>query len=261
MLEQTKTLKYDILTKFDDSYDRVRHMKDYYKGETAYILGTGPSIDKISSFEKLNDKLVISMKQSLRYVSTADFHLLNFCNLTRYNYENNNTIVGWTIWDQHQPNTILQNFSCDFILPTYKLNDGRADLDNSIAFNLDKLDLLDMNKELSRPWGPGTMYELAIPLALYLGCKKIVTIGWDLFASELNKFSNDTESLYQPHCYNDNDLQFIETNTKINKKEILGVINSTKHLYEWLDKRGIELEIVDPLGNNPAYKQFKRITL
>ena len=28
----------------------------------------------------------------------------------------------------------------------------------------------------NQPWGPGIMYEMAIPLALYLGCNKIVFV-------------------------------------------------------------------------------------
>ena len=45
---------------------------------------------------------------------------------------------------------------------------------------------MDINNNFARPWGPGTMYEMAIPLALYMGCSKIVTIGWDLFKNTLN---------------------------------------------------------------------------
>jgi hypothetical protein len=103
------------------------------------------------------------------------------------------------------------------------------------------------------------MYELAIPLALYLGCTNIVTLGWDLFKSSLKRYKNDDESLdNQPHCYNNNDLVFKETNTSITKKEIIGVINSTKLLYEWLQNRGVNLTIIDPHNDNPAYKKIPK---
>ena len=263
MHKNTPILKKEINSQFDDSYDRVKHLKDKYKGETAYILTSGPSVNDIPEEllnEKLKDKLVISIKQSIdRVPNITDYHLLNFCNLTRYNYPNENTIVGWAVWDNNQPLQIIQNFPLDFILDTFKLNDGSPKLENSVAFNLDQFDLLDINNSMPRPWGPGTIYELGIPLALYFGCTKIVTIGWDLFKSSISRYKNDEESLYQPHCYDNNNLEFKETNTSVTKKEIVKVIKSTEKLYYWLKDKNVELEIVDPHGDNPAYSKIKKI--
>jgi hypothetical protein len=262
MHKNTSQLKQQMLSQYDESYDRVKHLKDKYKGETAYILASGPSFKEFDSNflnEKLKDKLVISIKQTLNSVpNIVDYHLLNFCNLTKYTYPNPDTIVGWTVWDNNQPNVIMNNFPCDFILDTFKLNDGSPNIENSMAFN-DSWDFLDMDKIMSRPWGPGTMYEIAIPLALYFGCNKITTIGWDLFGSSVDRYKNEKEALTQPHCYDNNSLVFKETDTAITKKEILGVIKSTEPLYNWLQTKELELEIVDPVGNNPAYEKIKRI--
>ena len=261
MHKNTPKIKEYINSHFDDSYDRVKYLKNKYKGETVYILGTGPSIDKISSkdLNKLKNKFVISMKQSLSYVPDSDIHLLNFCNLDTYKYSNPNTIVGWSVWDSVQPHQIINNFSHDFILDIFKLNDMSPNIENSVAFNLDQIDLLDMNNDLSRPWGPGTMYEIAIPLALYLGCTKIITVGWDLFGSSIDRYKDDKEALTQPHCYDNSSLIFKETDTAITKKEIIGTINSTESVYKWLQSKNVDLEIVDPNGNNPAYEKIKRI--
>tara|TARA_B100000287_G_scaffold406514_1_gene431050 strand:- start:518 stop:1315 length:798 start_codon:yes stop_codon:yes gene_type:complete len=260
MHKNTPQIKKFINENFDDSYERVSYFKNKYEGETAYILGTGPSINDIpkKDFEKLKDKLVISMKQTLSSVPDADYHLLNFCNLTKYEYKNENTIVGWSVWDGNQPHTIINNFDNDFILPTYKLNDGSVDLENSIAFNLDQLDKLDIDSGMARPWGPGTMYEMAIPLAVYFGCNKIVTLGWDLYGTEIDRYKDDIESLTQPHCYNNEDLEWTNTDTSITRKEIVGVIKSTKMIKKWLNDKGVDLEIIDPNGNNPAYKSIKK---
>ena len=92
MHKNTPILKKEINSQFDDSYDRVKHLKDKYNGETAYILTSGPSVNDIPEEllnEKLKDKLVISIKQSIdRVPNITDYHLLNFCKLTRYNYPN-----------------------------------------------------------------------------------------------------------------------------------------------------------------------------
>lgn len=253
MHKNTPDIKKYINTHFDESYDRIKYFKNQYKGETAYILGTGPSLNDIPSLDFLKDKLVISMKQSISRVPDTDFHLLNFCNLTQYQYSNPNTIVGWTVWDNNQPQIIVNNFPCDFILPTFKLGDGTPKLENSVAFT-DKWDALDMDNTLERPWGPGTMYELAIPLALYFGCTNIVALGWDLYGTEISRFKDDKETLTQPHCYNNDDLIYKNTDTAITRKEIVKVIESTKPLYEWLQNKGVDLTIIDPLNNNPAYE-------
>ena len=249
MHKNTPKIKEYINSHFDDSYDRVKYLKNKYKGETVYILGTGPSIDKISSkdLNKLKNKFVISMKQSLSYVPDSDIHLLNFCNLDTYKYSNPNTIVGWSVWDSVQPHQIINNFSHDFILDIFKLNDMSPNIENSVAFNLEYLDtLLDINKSLPRPWGPGTIYELAIPLAVYMGCTKIITIGWDLYITGLHKYNekNDNEHLTPPHCYNSNNLDYKQTDTGITRKEVLQVIKSTENVYNWLQSKGIELEII-----------------
>ena len=263
MHKNTPNIKEQINSQYDDSYDRVKYLKNQYKGETAYILASGPSFTEILPSilkEKLKDKLVISIKQTFDSLpNLVDYHLLNFCNLTKYIYPNPNTIVGWTVWDNNQPNVIAENFPVDFILDTFKLNDGAPNIENSVAFNLEQIDLLDMNTNLSRPWGPGTMYEMAMPLAIYLGCTKIVTIGWDLFGSSVDRYKDNKEALTQPHCYDNKSLLYKETDTAITKKEIIGTINSTKSIHEWLESKKIDLEIVDPNGDNPAYKKIKRI--
>lgn len=255
MKSNFKEIKEYINSEFDDSYDRVKYLKDKFKNETAYICTAGPTFNNFSEEflrEKLKDKLVISIKQTQDVLKElTDIHLLNFCNLASYSYPNPNTLVGWTVWDNTQPNTIVQNFPVDFILDTFKLGDGTPNIENTISYT-EEWDWLDMNKNIGRAWGPGTMYESAIPLALYMGCNKIVTIGWDLFKDTLNNPKEDKKDWFYK------DLQFKQTKTVGSLKELEMVKNSTKGLYKWLSNRNIELTIIDPDGDNPAYKKIPR---
>ena len=248
-------IKKDIWS-FEEMYDRVRVLKDTFKGETAYICTAGPTFNTFSEDllkEKLQDELVISIKQTQNTLKElTDIHLLNFCNLTQYNYPNPKTIVGWAVWDNSQPNIIIENWPVDFILDTFKLVDGTPNLKNSISFT-GKWDWLDLNNSFARPWGPGTMYELAIPLALYMGCSKIVTIGWDLFKNTLNNPEKRNEDWFYKG------IQYQQTKTIGSIEELEMVKNSTKGLYEWLLSKEVELVIVDPDGDNPAYEKIKRI--
>lgn len=261
MHNNTKLFKDQIGKLYSDSYERVWHLKDAYKGETVYIVATGPSLNYIESFDFFKDKLVISIKQALHKIPDSDYHLLNFCNLSEYTYKNPDTIVGWTTWDNVQPYKILQEYKHDFILPSIKLGDGTGKLENSISFTKE-WDYLDIAKNMTRPWGPGIMYEMAIPLAVHFGCTKIITVGWDLFGEDLrSKSSTDSTSFYPSHNYKKDQLTQSSTGTNISMKEIIGVIESTESLNYWLNSRNVSLNIVDPLNNNPAHPSINRITL
>ena len=56
MHKNTFDIKNYINSQFDDSYDRVKYLKNQYKGETAYILTSGPSINDIPT-DYLNEKV------------------------------------------------------------------------------------------------------------------------------------------------------------------------------------------------------------
>ena len=255
MKNKFKDIKSNIWS-YEEMYDRVKVLKDQFKGETAYICTAGPTFNSFTEEflkEKLQNELVISIKQTQEKLKeVTDIHLLNFCNLAKYDYPNPNTVVGWAVWDNLQPQTIINNFPVDFILDTYKLNDGSGKLENTIAYS-NEWERIDIESSFSRPWGPGTMYEMAIPIALYMGCTKIVTVGWDLFKNTLNNPTNRTDDWFYQ------DVHFSQTKTVGSIEELETVKNSTKGLYEWLLARGVELVIVDPDGDNPAYDKIKKI--
>ena len=102
-----------------------------------------------------------------------------------------------------------------------------------------------IQKSFARPWGPGCMYELAIPLAVYSGCKKIVTIGWDI------GFPNQEDNHLHFHSQ--------KTDVKPQNNEIQEAIDSTTHLYDWFVEKDIDMKIISDI--NTADKRFKRITL
>ena len=95
MIKKTKELKKQI-QKYDSIEERLKHFKDKYKDETAYILTCGPSLSEHNENElneRLKDKLVMGIKQAYNKVSDiADFHLLNTYNLSPYSW-NNDSIV------------------------------------------------------------------------------------------------------------------------------------------------------------------------
>jgi hypothetical protein len=94
-------------------------------------------------------------------------------------------------------------------------------------------------------WGCGMMYEIGIPLALLLGCKKIVAVGWDL--GDPNKeFTHFDDDKVTRDCFPQ-------------EGELAETLKSTIALKRWFDERNIDFKILsDQSFINP---EFERITL
>jgi len=270
MKSQTSEIKNKIL-QLEEPEDRIRQLKDAYKGETAYIIASGPSLNNYTHEylqEFLSDKLTMSIKQSWNILKDqTDFHLLNFCNFAPYDWSNCKSIVTWAIFEQFHPDMIFQNrLACDAMIPIYRNSPmtGGGQGPDKMKFSLAERgdwDTMLLDENINQPWGPGIMYEMAIPLALYLGCKKIVTVGWDI--GDINSFSNgkddDTQRVFQEHFYGDEHNKIQYAKTSMGPREISSVAKSTESLYKWLNNRGIEWNMVS--DRNPGYEGIKRITL
>jgi len=255
----------------DDSFERLQMLKNEYKDDTAYIISAGPSLrnynkEKLKLF--LKDKFVIAVKQVYDLLQeVVDIHVLNFDNYKSYTYVNNsNTIVNFIINKHSQPYYILRNnIPCDFMLPLTRNHSGH---ENTIAARKD-FDSLDINKSFERPWGSGIMYESAIPLALYGGVSKIITLGWDI--GTINPGDEGKVRLKYDHFYADGkDGHKTEYSNNVIRTEVGGsagmgynetkmVIDSTEDLYRYLKNRNVELNIVS--DRNPAHSSIPRLEI
>ena len=65
---------------------------------------------------------------------------------------------------------------------------------------------------------------------MYLGCKKIVTIGWDI--GDLSSFDkgteDDTQRVFQEHFYGDEHEKIVYAKTSMGPREILSVAKAKK---------------------------------
>ena len=273
MRSDTADLKRNILTK-DDPEERLHILKDQYEGETAYVVAGGPSLNNYSMDylkDRLKDELVISIKQSYEPLKeVTDFHVLNFTNFKPYNWEDNQSIVTWTIFEQFHPQMIAQNnLECDLMIPIYRNNPntGGGAGPNKMAYSVAErgdFDLLRLDHPqvgFNQPWAPGIMYETCIPLALYMGCSKIVTIGWDI--GDLSSFErgedDDTQRVFQDHFYGDEHNDIVYAKTSMGPREVKSVAKSTEGMFYWLKDQGVEWNIVS--DRNPGYKGIPRIEL
>lgn len=239
--------------------ERILYLKDIYKGETAYYVTAGPSLgthDKKKLNDFLSDKLVCSVKHSYDYVGECvDFHLLNTWNHKKTKYVTDNTIVVYALaksyFKEHlefasmHPMDIFVPVSNPPFTMQHQTTAATREFDNLFSFR----------HGVEIKWGPGLTYELAFPIPLLLGCKKIITIGWDIgdpYAKwdSSQHFVSDESS---KEVYDD------EKGTQPQDGELIEAIESTKEFYDWSVKRGIDIKIVS--DRNPADKRFERITL
>lgn len=269
MLSRTKSIRNEMLT-LSDSYDRLKLLKNKYQDKTAYIVGTGPSlrdhnIDELKEF--LSDKFVLGIKQAHDVLGDiVDIHLMNFCNYKHYEY-NEDIIVSWIVYMQDQPYYIIENnIRCDFMMP---LTRNWGSHNTTIAAQRD-FDSLLIDNSFERPWGSGIMYESGLPIALYTGCKKIVTIGWDI--GNINENDKGKKLIKYDHFYADGgDMRKTEYDgvnvqkgspggsSGMSYDETKMVVDSTEDLHYFLEGIGVELNICSTI--NPAYEKIKRVKL
>ena len=273
MKSQTSKLRQELL-KLEEPEDRLKVLKNQYKDETAYIIAGGPSLkkyDKEFLNEFMADKLCMPIKQSYNLVKdVADFHLLNFCNFAPYDWSNNKSIISWAIFEQFHPQMIFENnFEADMFIPIFRNNPnvGGGVGPNKMIHSLSEKEDWDSMKldhpeyGMNQPWGPGIMYEMAIPLALYLGCRKIVTVGWDI--GDLSSFEkgteDDTQRVFQEHFYGNEHEKIVYAKTSMGPREIKSVANATKGIYQWLQKQNVSW-VIDS-ETNPGWEGIPRDTL
>ena len=254
--------------------DRMEVLKDTFKDETVYIIGAGPSlnthpVDKIK--DKLQNELVFCIKQSYHtFNEICDFQLINFTNLSPYQI-NPNHIAAWCYFHPQHPQMIIQNgWKVDLLYPMYgDGNDwkerGYEDKLGQSVFAEDRFEDFSFEKSIERPWGPGITYELAIPLAIHLGVKKIVTIGWDIGTLSLydDNLKDDIEGLnqnkvWQDHSYDVDKTQMLDK-FNMTKREVSLVANKFEGMYNWITSQGVEFNIIS--DRNPASDIIPRVEL
>ena len=239
-------VKEETRQNFNSLFDEVRSyslekkklevLKDSYKDKDCYILTCGPGLNQYTPEflkEKLKDKLVFAIKQAYDYApEIVDFHFFNVNNFQVYNYEKSKPIVVTNaaedelamihhIWSNEQKYDIFAFMPDD------------RDFSKSICKSLEFEKHLLENK-LERPWGPGMMTEIVIYMAVHLGVKNIYTIGWDL------EKPGETKS---HHYYGDRRL--IRPADPMKQEEIKLNIETTKHLYKWLQQKEIGLFVAN----------------
>ena len=172
---------------------KMSTLHNSFIGEDCYILNCGPSLsdydsERLSNF--LKDKLVLSVKQAYDLFSeVTDFHFFNCSNLPQResnfdpHYKNSKTTitVSSSNYEQYMRWKLNQSSDIFFKIPI------RTEINNEFLVRTGKIDDFLISKNLTRPCGPGIMYETVLFMAIHLGVKSITCIGWDLTKEKVNE--------------------------------------------------------------------------
>jgi len=153
-------------------------------------------------------------------------------------YDDDNTIVLFNVaksfQKEHLDIIVDNNHPCDIWFPV--LNPPYIDDTQTIQATKNYDLFWMMGEKCESIWGKSIMYSTAIPLALHIGCRDIVTIGWDLGTGE---------HFYEKE-YGDVDVKYTQE-----------AIDNTPELYDWCVENNINLRILS--NKNPADSRIERI--
>lgn len=193
--------------------EKLDYLQNYYKNKTAIIVGTGPEYkNQIDSIKTILDEnvILICMKQSIKdFDMICDFHVYNGDHFENYKYTKNcKPIVLYLNYSR--PNT--KNWRRT--LPIADINLFKRSFHGTNHIRKNIITELNNNQETNLfGWnddnlGVGenvcvhayhVMFEQGLPLAVNLGCNRIITNGW------VGGFSHGTK-LIRENVINDSDI-------------------------------------------------------
>lgn len=252
MILKTSTYKQHINT-LETVEERLQYLKNKYEDKTAVIVAPGPTLnehdhEKLRNlFKTRNDLVVIAIKQAYDITKeTTDFHILNTYNFDKYNgydYANLDLIIFYGLSKSYLNDQLeklmIKPHPCDIWVPIVNPPFISYNQCMHMSGDWDKMFMLQQTPESW--WGTSILFEQAIPMALLIGCKKIVTVGWDLTTGT--------------HSYNHDMLNYTVMSGE--EQKTIDSIKGTSSLYDWSIKNNIDIKILSSI--NSADVRFTRI--
>ena len=230
----------------DDTGDKIKLLKDSFKGEECYIITCGPSLNEYEFSklkEKLKDKLVFTIKQSIDdFEELSSFHFFNSNNFSKFNNNGCISIGSSAEFKPIMDSNVWGGQKYDIFLKILEDKNYNETIAISNKFNEWTLD-----KTLKRPWGPGIMYETVFYMAEHIGVKDIYTIGWDL---------EEPGTVKSSHYYEKSEKDLIRPADLMKPYEIEKNIEASKEFERWLATKDINLYIATE--NSHVHESVKR---
>jgi hypothetical protein len=251
--------------------ETVRILNHFYANETLYVISCGPSLNSIDTGQLarvLNGRLVMTVKQAFNlFPGQSDFHVYNNFNHQKYVYGKSNTTIRIFGCDPYCPKIFGPEPDLKFTIdPSFEKPEGVRD--NLLMHSLD-FDRYLLSRTLIRPCGYGILYELVFYLAVHMGVRRCIVIGWDLAAKEADykrfyssrpmpwilqkgisilRFLIGRRRTERFRAWTRYQLGYIYNEQGALPNEMAPLIASTRHVHAWLRRQGVELAVVSPVS-------------
>lgn len=240
--------------------DIVDAIRNAFTGRTALVVSAGPSAkDWRKVYEKIRhtSPLIVCVKQAIELDDLhdiCDIHFINPYNIKKYKYCNDPLIIFTDALDAPK---VFNKYDVRFCVN----KERDTSLDSSLSYSLDFKSYMLSATGVTRPWGPGIMYESVFFTLIHSGVKEIHTVGWDIASNDgknvhfydkkksklfLKSFLKTIAKKLKLHgLYN---LACYHLSKKYNSAGMLSgeaelISSSIPALKIWLEGEGVDLEI------------------
>ena len=172
-------------------------LKDTLKGRPVIVISAGPSAFKWKDmYDSIKDQnpFVVCIKQAIELEGASDIcdvHFINPYNLKKYSYKKKPLIIFSDALDAPR---VFNKYDVHMVVS----KDKNVGLEETLAYKHNFDDFLIEKSGTNRPWGPGIIYESVFYSLLFMGAKKIITVGWDIAdSSGGNKHFYDNKSAFK----------------------------------------------------------------
>jgi hypothetical protein len=168
-----------VFPKIRMSMSLLNHLKNSYKDRTLLVVSCGPSARAWKQVRSLLPKntVIACVKQAIFLCkSEASLHFFNAYNCQRYHPYNQNALRVY-VGDSYLP-ICFNKRDISFSLNERTMGDITKSIAHTAMFEEHTID----KTGLVRCWGPGIMYEAVVYMAIFLGFRRIHTVGWDIAA-------------------------------------------------------------------------------
>jgi len=237
--------------------DKLRLLKDSFRGDECYILSCGPTLldNNQKKLKKLiSENVCISIKQAYDlFKQETDFHVYNCANFKKYEHDGDR--VPLTMEASTTPYKLGQ---CDlkFFIKEREFDNSLAATDEYEKWTLEKQTVL-------RPYGPGIMTEAVIYLIEHLGFSTATTVGYDNKLLDADKekqhfYTKEGSSFNKEEFIQQNDTMSIVSIERLKEEEKIS-IDAIGKWSSWLKEKGCTLKICSSM--NPADESIERIEI
>lgn len=197
----------------DEMKNKLKKLKDIYRGKACYIIGNGPSL-RLDDLERLKGKITFGCNGLLDIYSKTNWRATNF-------FGSDSSFVKKYIQNEKQMKKICEEhenfFSSIVNIPIFEQTGIESN--DAILFFVCKDSKIKFSEDLSeRVYEAGTSIYAMLQAAVYMGVKEIYLLGMDF---DFRKTINENGKLVIDNTVQDHMNLIDQTTAGIYKKDLI----------------------------------------